>query len=137
MQDANDKQARRDQRGAATVSPKDNVRGVAARGVVREIDEQLSRLDREERALGRERDRLLAARVALTGKAGGGPARGKRISQDDIAAFLAEHPGSLPAQIAEALGVPVTNVSAHLYRAKDRRFARKADGWHLISGGVG
>jgi hypothetical protein len=119
------------------VSDRDRVRGVAARGVLREIDQQLNRLEREERALGRERERLLAARVALTGRAAAGPARGKRISQDDIAAFLAEHPGSLPAQIAGALGVPVTNVSTHLYRAKDGRFVRREDGWHLISGAVG
>ena len=114
------------------MSEKD-VRGVAARGVLREIDQQLDRLDREEKALASERERLLAARVALTGKAAAGPARGKRISQDDIAAYLGEHPGALPAQIAEALGVPVTNVSTHLYRAKDARFARRDDGWHLIS----
>jgi hypothetical protein len=119
------------------VSSKDNVRGVAARGVLREIDQQLHRLQREEQVLGRERERLLAARAALTGRAGAGPARGKRISQDDIASFLAEHPGSLPAQIAEAFGVPVTNISTHLYRAKDERFVRREDGWHLISDGVG
>jgi hypothetical protein len=108
-------------------------RGVAARDVLREIDEQLHRLDREERALGQERERLLAARVALTGKAGGGPVRGKRITQDDIAAFLTEHPGVLPAAIAQALEVPVTNISAHLYRAKGERFERREDGWHLLS----
>jgi hypothetical protein len=115
------------------VSDQGRGRGVAARGVLREIDEQLNRLDNEERALGDERQRLLAARVALTGKAGGGPARGKRITQDDIAAFLAEHPGALPAQIAETLEVPVTNVSTHLYRAKGERFERREDGWHLLS----
>lgn len=119
------------------MSDRERVRRVAARGVLREIDQQLNRLQREEQALGRERERLLAARVALTGKAGAGPARGKRISQDDIAAFLAAHPGSLPAQIAQALGVPVTNVSTHLYRAKDTRFQRRSDGWHVISGAVG
>jgi DNA-directed RNA polymerase specialized sigma24 family protein len=54
--------------------------------------------------------------------------RGKRISQDDIALFLRDHPGSLPARIADGLGVPVTNVSAHLYRAKGERFERKGDG---------
>jgi hypothetical protein len=107
--------------------------GRATRGVVRQIDEQLSRLDKEERALGLERERLNAARAALTGKASVGPARGKRISQDDIAAFLAEHPGALPAQVAEALEVPVTNVSTHLYRAKGMRFERREDGWHLAS----
>lgn len=117
------------------MSPKDNARGIAARGVLREIDQQLRGLDREEKALGRERERLLAARVALTGKAASGPARGKRISQDDIVSYLNEHPGSLPAQIADALGVPVTNVSTHLYRAKDTRFERHSDGWYVISGG--
>lgn len=73
------------------------------------------------------------AKAALTGKASAGPARGKRISQDDIATFLRDNPGSLPARIAEALGVPVTNISAHLYRAKGERFERKGDGWHLVS----
>jgi hypothetical protein len=115
------------------VSNARDTRGVGARGVVREIDEQLTRLDREEKALAAERGRLLAAKAALTGRASVGPARGKRISQDDIAGYLREQPGSLPAQIAEALGVPVTNVSAHLYRAKDTRFQRRGDGWHLLS----
>ena len=113
-------------------SPRDT-RGVGARGVVREIDEQLTRLDREERALASERGRLLAAKAALAGKASVGPARGKRISQEDIASYLRDNPGSLPAQIASELGVPVTNVSAHLYRAKDERFERRNDGWHLLS----
>ena len=108
-------------------------RGV--RGVVRGIDEQLERVGREEKALGAERERLLAARVALLGRAGAGPARGKRISQDDVAAYLAEHPGSTASQVAEALDVPATNVSTHLYRAKDIRFQRKSDGWYVLSGG--
>jgi hypothetical protein len=115
------------------VSGRANARRGGALGVVREIDQQLERLNREEKALGRERQRLLEARAALAGKAASGPARGKRITQDDIAAFLAEHPGSLPAQVADALGVPVTNVSQHLYRAKDTRFHRRPDGWHLAS----
>jgi hypothetical protein len=115
------------------VSNARDTRGVGARGVVREIDEQLTRLDREEKTLAAERGRLLAAKAALTGRASVGPARGKRISQDDIATYLRGHPGSLPAQLAEALGVPVTNVSAHLYRAKDTRFQRRGDGWHLLS----
>ena len=106
---------------------------MGARGVVREIDEQLGRLDREEKALAAERGRLLAAKAALTGRASVGPARGKRISQDDIAGYLRDHPGSLPAQIAEAVGVPGTNVSAQLYRAKGERFERRGDGWHLLS----
>ena len=120
------------------MSDQKDPRGLGARGVVREIDQQLNRLDKQEKALGRERGRLLTARAALTGKASIGPARGKRISQDDIAVYLREHPGSLPAQIAGALGVPVTNVSAHLYRAKGERFERGRDGWRLRSraGGI-
>ncbi len=110
--------------------------GHSARGVVREIDQELSRLQERERALAAERARLLRARAALTGRAGAGPARGKRISQDDVAGYLAENPGSWPAQIAAALGVPVTNVSTHLYRAKSTRFQRRDDGWHLRSGGT-
>src|SRR5271154_802417 len=112
--------------------PKD-VGGPAARGVVREIDQELKRLNKRVEALAAERERLLTARAALTGRASVGPARGRRISQDDIAAFLTEHPGSWPAQIAEALEVPVTNVSAHLYRGKGERFERLKDGWHLDS----
>lgn len=108
-------------------------RGV--RGVVRGIDEELARLAREEKALVAERERLLAARGALTGRAGVGLARGKRISQDDVAAYLQEHPGSSPSQIAAGLGVPVTNVSTHLYRAKGERFERRKDGWYVSSPG--
>jgi len=107
----------------------------AARGVVREIDQELKRLNKREEALAAERERLLNARAALTGRASVGPARGRRISQDDIAAYLSEHPGSWPAQIAEALEVPVTNVSAHLYRGKGERFERLKDGWHIHSRG--
>lgn len=107
-------------------------RGV--RGVVRGIDEQLARVEKDERALRKERERLLAARAALTGSASAVPGR-KRTSQDDVAAYLHEHPGSSPSQIAAGLGVPVTNVSTHLYRAKGERFERRKDGWHVSSPG--
>jgi hypothetical protein len=112
--------------------------GKGARAVVREIDQELERIERGlsgYEPLLRERERLLAARAALTGEepAGSGKAR---TSQDDVAAFLAEHPDSWPADIAAALGVPVTNVSAHLYRGKRRRFERGEQGWRLrLQGG--
>jgi hypothetical protein len=111
--------------------------GHGARGVVREIDQQLERIDKGlsgYQPLLRERERLLAARAALTGEKPSG--RGKaRISQDDVAAFLAEYPDSWPADIAAALDVPVTNVSAHLYRGKTTRFERGEKGWRLRLGG--
>lgn len=111
--------------------------GKGARGVVREIDQELERVNRglsgyEE--LLRERERLLAARAALTGTPDRPVARA-RTSQEDIAAFLTEHPGSWPAEIAQALGVPVTNVSAHLYRGKSTRFERGPNGWSVKLGG--
>ena len=54
-----------------------------------------------------------------------------QISQDDVAAYLAEHPGSRPGDIALALGVSSGRVSAHLYRGKRTRFVSRGDGWHL------
>ena len=112
--------------------------GLGARGVMREIDQELERINRGLSGyehLLRERERLLAARAALTGSRATKGSAKARTSQDDVAAFLAEHPDSWPAQIAEALGVPVTNVSAHLYRGKDTRFERGKDGWRVRSSG--
>lgn len=112
--------------------------GRGALGVVREIDEELARVNKGlsgYEQLLRERDRLLAARSALTGERPATGSAAARTSQDDVAAFLAEHPDSWPADIAAALGVPVTNVSAHLYRGKRTRFQRGERGWRLRLGG--
>jgi hypothetical protein len=113
----------RDSRGAV---------GRASRSVVAEIDERLKSLDeqlaRHEELLS-ERERLRAARATILGE---GPAG--QISQDDVAAFLAEHPGSRPRQIAAALGVTAGRVSAHLFRGKDSRFVSRSDGWYLREG---
>lgn len=123
--------SRRDDRpGGGGVRPV----GRAARGVIKQIDEQLERI--QGRLTGyedllSERDRLLAARAALTG-AGPAGKSARRVSADELATYLAEHPGRLPAQIAADLGVPVTNVSQHLYRGKNTRFTRREDGWHAI-----
>src|SRR5258707_7199179 len=97
--------------------------GRGARGVVRGIDEELERVNRGLSGydeLLRERDRLLAAPAALTGTPTRGAARG-RTFHDDIAADLSEQPDSWPAEIAEALWLAVTYVSAHLYRGKSTR----------------
>ena len=102
--------------------------------MIGEIDAQLERVNRGlsgYEGLVRERERLLAARAALTGERPG--ASKARTSQDEVAAYLSEHPGSWPADIATALGVPVTNVSAHLYRGKRDRFERRDDGWRVRS----
>ncbi|HTZ62762.1 MAG TPA: hypothetical protein VMB51_01515 [Solirubrobacteraceae bacterium] len=103
--------------------------GKGSRGVVAEIDERLKNLERELAAheqLLAERDRLHAARATLLGETPTG-----NVSQDDIAAYLTEHPGSRPREIAAALGVSAGRISAHLYRAKRTRFVSRPDGWYL------
>jgi hypothetical protein len=107
-----------------------------ARGVMREIDQQLERVNKGlsgYEGLLRERERLLAARAALSATTPEQGAVRARTSQDDVAGYLAAHPDSWPAQIAAALGVPVTNVSAHLYRGKRTRFQRTVTGWRVRS----
>ena len=103
--------------------------------VVREIDQELSRLHRYEKAVAQERSLLLSARAALTREATAEPSRRRRVSQEDVTAYLQEHPGSWPAQIAQALQVPTTNVSTHLYRGRNTRYERREDGWHLRPSG--
>lgn len=104
--------------------------GRASRGVVAEIDEKLTVLDGEleryEQLLA-ERKRLRAARATLMGES-----ETPQLSQDDVASFLAEHPGSRAGVVAKALGVPLATVSAHLYRGKHTRFVSREDGWHLL-----
>lgn len=120
------------------MSDQGGVPGGQTRGVVREIDGRLRRIEQRlstHEELVAERERLLSARAALTGEATVRKTPATRVSQDDIAAYLVEHPGSWPAQIAQAVGAPVTNVSQHLYRGKRTRFDRQSDGWHLKSRG--
>jgi hypothetical protein len=97
--------------------------------VVASIDERLrsveAELSRHEELL-RERRRLLAARSTLLGEGPSG-----QITQEDVAGYLAEHPGSRPRQIAMALGVSAGRVSAHLSRGRTTRFESRSDGWHL------
>ncbi len=109
-------------------------RGPGVRGVLGGIERELARVNRQLAGydeLLAQRKRLLAARAALMGVQGNektGSGR-RRITQEEVAAYLDEHPDSWPAQIAAGLGVPVTNVSAHLSRGKGTRFLRGGSGW--------
>ena len=108
--------------------------GRGSRAVLVQLDTRLAELDHElEKAkeLMAERRRLLAARAALTGErlvSSGSLVR--RVTQDDVAAYLAKHPGTRAAAIARDLGVALTNISQHLHRGKETRFERREDGWH-------
>ena len=69
-----------------------SIAGGASRGVLGEIDARLAQLDEQLSAheqLLAERDRLRRARATLTGESPLG-----RISRDDVASYLAEHPGA-------------------------------------------
>ena len=109
--------------------------GSGSRGLLREIDERLSAVERElegYRELVDERARLLGARASLTGVRRVNVSSGaRRLSQDEVAEFLRLHPGSRAGEIARALQVPLANVSQHLYRGKHGRFEARGDGWRL------
>jgi hypothetical protein len=108
------------------------VLGRSSRGVVAEIDEQLSKLDGKlaahESSIA-ERERLRAARATLLGE--GPSASTRRISQDDLISYLIENPGSRPSAVAEALGVSPETVSAHFYRGKLTLYIARGKGWHV------
>jgi hypothetical protein len=101
--------------------------------VVAEIDRRLVSLEKDlegyEELLS-ERERLRAARATLLGN---GPVG--QISQEDVARFLAEHPGAAPREIAAELGVSANRVSAHLMRGKTDRFVNRGGGWYLRDSG--
>jgi hypothetical protein len=111
-------------------------RRAGLRGVLAGIEDELELVNKKLAGYDKllaERGRLLAARTALTGERGPtvGASGKRRISQEEVAAYLAEHPDSWPAEIAGALGVPVTNVSAHLHRGRETRFLRGGSGWRV------
>lgn len=111
-------------------------RGGGSRGVVAQIDARLAELDVElARAseLLAERRRLLAARASLTGEqAPAADSLVRRISREEISAYLVGHPGARPSQIARDLGVALTTVSQHLHRGRDTRFERRDGGWYAL-----
>jgi hypothetical protein len=88
-----------------------------------------AQIDREIRDLDKERARLVAARAELKRD------RPRRISQDDVADYLKEHPRSGYTEIATGLGVDPTNIAAHLKRGKKTgRFVNDAGKWSVVEG---
>jgi hypothetical protein len=85
-----------------------------------------AQIDREIKHLDRERDRLVAAREALERN------KARRISQDEVAAYLAEHPGSPYLKVADGLGASPPNIAMHLNRGKAAgRFRNNEGKWSL------
>ncbi len=107
--------------------------GGSARSVVREIDQELNRLEKWQKAAASEQRLLLSARAVLAEQREAFTRRRRRVSQAEVSAYLAEHPGAVPGEIAQALQAPTTSVSSHLYRGQGRRYERRDGGWHLLS----
>ena len=89
----------------------------------------IAQLDRDIAELDSERARLVAARAALERD------KPKRLSQDDIAAYLEEHPGATYTEIAEGLKALPRNIAAHLNRGKTAgRFQSDRGKWTVLEG---
>ena len=91
-----------------------------SRGLKAQIDEEIAALDTE-------RARLVAARAALERD------KPRRFSQDDVAAYMEQHPGSTYLEIAEGLRALPRNIAAHLNRGKAAgRFRSEGGKWSLL-----
>lgn len=103
-----------------------------ALGAMREIDNELRKARADERDAAQRVKRLLTAQAALRGEPL--PRKHQRsLARQDIRDYLAKHPGSLAVEIAEALGVPPTNVGTHLSNGKkDGEFEKDRNRWSLI-----
>jgi hypothetical protein len=114
------------------VAPKRDVQGrfdTARRGITREladVEKELAPYDE----LVERRERLTRALAALDG----GDGTKKRVRWEQIAEYVAQHPGAMPAEIAAALEIPAANAHAHLGRNEGTVFERRVDGWHVIEG---
>jgi DNA-binding transcriptional ArsR family regulator len=96
---------------------------------VDQVDEALEKVNnliaRYEPLLAK-RNQLQAARRALLGGSRTTGEGGTKLRQEDIIAFLKEHPGSTPSEIAEKFNVAQPTVSSHFYRNKDRFLKEEA-----------
>jgi hypothetical protein len=115
------------------VSASAGTRSGSARSVVREIDRELERLEKLEKAVTSEREVLLSARAALTSNGAAGTALRARVSHAELGAYLAEHPGRSAAQIADALQAAVTGISSQLHRGKHTRYEHRNNRWYRRS----
>ena len=103
--------------------------GSARRGITRELAE----VERElapYAELAERRERLTRALAALDG----GADVKQRVRWEQVADYVAAHPGAMPAEIAAALEVPAANAHAHLSRNEGTVFKRHGDGWHVVDG---
>jgi hypothetical protein len=101
----------------------------ARRGITRELDHVEKELAPYDELVER-RNRLASALAALDG----GAQTKKRVRWEQVAEYVAQHPGAMPAEIAAALEIPAANAHAHLSRNEGTVFERRGDGWHVLEG---
>jgi hypothetical protein len=115
------------------VAPKRGAQGrgfnAARRGITRELTEVERELTPYDELVER-RARLTRALAALDG----GTGVKKRVRWEQVAEYVAAHPGAMPTEIAAALEVPAANAHAHLSRNEGSVFERRGDGWHVVEG---
>jgi DNA-directed RNA polymerase specialized sigma24 family protein len=100
-----------------------------ARGVVREIDRELERLEEYEKTVASQRELLLRARATLA--VSRDVRVRQRVSTMELLKYVGKHTGCSVEQIAEALQARVTSVSAQLHRGRRVRYECREGGWHL------
>jgi len=118
-------------------SPSNGPPSAAARSVVCDIDRELDRLAKYEKAVASERELSLRARAVLTNDGGStltgnrGATLRARVSHTEILAHLGAHPGCSAEQIADALQARLAAVTPLLFRGRGTRYECREDGWYL------
>ncbi len=97
---------------------------------MREIRHELQQATRERVELDQRIRRLRAAEAALHGRRS---PNAKVLSREGLKSYLAENPGARSLDIADALGVPATNVRTLLSTAKKAGEVRnERQRWYVI-----
>jgi hypothetical protein len=102
------------------------------------IDSELADIEAEQRRLDGRRERLLAARAGLEGRAlpptPTSPVRGViRVTREMVTDHLRRNPGSTTREVADDMGAKFTTVAKHLSRGgKDGIYGYEAGRWSVI-----
>jgi hypothetical protein len=97
------------------------------------LKEELDRVREDKKTYPELAEREKRVSTALAALDGGKPLS-KRLRWEQIAEYVAKHPGSRPGEIAAALEAPLKNVFAHLARNEGRVFQRVGEGWDVTHG---
>jgi hypothetical protein len=101
----------------------------AGLGAISQIRQELKEATAERKDIDQRIRRLRAAEAALHGRRS---PNAKVLSRDQLKSYIAEYPGSRSIEIADALGVPPTNVRTLLSALKKAdEVINKDQRWYL------